>query len=89
MAQYIPLGLYAMVSNVRESEKLKALGKRGIILFHKYSSEQDIPDAMAGAPLFKLGKPVDRSGYRKSNQKTLVGTRGWLISKTMWNYQLD
>ena len=46
-AQYIPLGLYAMVSDIRDSEKLKALGRRGIILFHKYSSEQDIPDAVA------------------------------------------
>jgi hypothetical protein len=44
--QLIPLGFYAMAADMRNLEVLKALNRRGIILFHKYSSEQDIREAL-------------------------------------------
>jgi hypothetical protein len=44
--QFIPLGFYAMVHDIRDSEKLKALGGRGIILFHRYHSEQSVNNAL-------------------------------------------
>jgi hypothetical protein len=44
--QFIPLGFYAMVHDIRDSEKLKALGNRGIILFHRYHSEQSVDKAL-------------------------------------------
>ncbi len=44
--QFMPLGLYAMVDDIRNVERLKALGQRGVILFHKYDSQQTIVDAL-------------------------------------------
>lgn len=44
--QFIPLGFYAMVHDIRDSEKLKALRRRGIILFHRYHSEQSVDNAL-------------------------------------------
>ena len=44
--QFIPLGFYAMVHDIRDSEKLKSLGSRGIILFHRYHSEQSVDKAL-------------------------------------------
>jgi hypothetical protein len=44
--QFMPLGFYAMAADMRDSERLKALRQRGVILFHKYSSEQSIQDAL-------------------------------------------
>ena len=45
--QFIPLGFYAMVHDIRDSEKLEALRRRGIILFHRYHSEQSVDNALA------------------------------------------
>jgi len=45
--QFMPLGFYAMVENMRDVEKLSHLRKHGINLFHKYNSRQDINDALA------------------------------------------
>jgi hypothetical protein len=44
--QFMPLGFYAMADAMRDSEKLKELRRRGVILFHKYNSEQSIEDAL-------------------------------------------
>jgi hypothetical protein len=44
--QFMPLGFYAMAADMRDVERLKALRQRGVILFHKYSSEQSIQDAL-------------------------------------------
>ena len=46
-AQYMPLGFYAMVENMRDVEKLSHLRKHGINLVHKYNSKQNINDALA------------------------------------------
>jgi hypothetical protein len=45
--QFMPLGLFAMERYMRDSEKLEALRRRGIILFHKYHSQQEISNALA------------------------------------------
>ncbi|GAI29917.1 unnamed protein product [marine sediment metagenome] len=39
--QFMPLGFYSMKGDIRDSEKLEALRRRGIILFHRHYSEQD------------------------------------------------
>jgi len=44
--QFIPLGFYAMVEDIRDTKKLEALRRRGIILFHKYHSEQSVDNAL-------------------------------------------
>ena len=43
--QFIPLGFYAMVHDIRDLETLKTLHRRGIILVHRYHSEQTVDRA--------------------------------------------
>ena len=45
--QFMPLGFYAMVENMRDVEKLSHLREHGINLVHKYNSKQNINDALA------------------------------------------
>jgi len=45
--QFMPLGFYAMVENMRDVEKLSPLREHGINLVHKYNSKQNINDALA------------------------------------------
>jgi hypothetical protein len=44
--QFMPLGFYAMESEIRNVENLKYLREHGLILFHKYHSEQSVQDAL-------------------------------------------
>jgi len=44
--QFIPLGFYAMVGDIRDLEKLKALRRRGIILVHRYFGRQPAEHAL-------------------------------------------
>lgn len=42
--QLMPLGFYAIQGDMRDVQKLRMLGRSGIILFHKYASEQSVKD---------------------------------------------
>ena len=44
--QLMPLGFYAMKSDMQDVKKLESFRRRGIVLFHKYHSEQTIKDAI-------------------------------------------
>ena len=45
--QLMPLGFYAMAGDMQNPSLLKNFRQRGIILFHKYSGQQTIEDALA------------------------------------------
>jgi hypothetical protein len=44
--QFMPLGFYAMTTDIRDVELLKTLRQRGIILFHMYDGTQSIESAL-------------------------------------------
>ena len=45
--QFMPLGFYAMTTDIQDVELLKTLRQRGIILFHIYDGTQSIESALA------------------------------------------
>ncbi len=98
--QFMPLGLYAMKYDMRNVEKLKSFRRQGIVLFHKYHSEQSVASARldleaaqkAGAPVLqnlpsKYFKTRNEA-YRRSHIKALADNRqiiAWYLpEETKW-----